>query len=472
MCLIGVGQTAHTRHHAQHVVVGGIHADLGAGGRADRIVGHRQQQSGVINTGQVAGAAGLVLLRGQREAVHVDTRGRHVGVVLVGLHLVEIAALAHREAVVAVQLDQRRHHGIAARHALHAGHGVTRLQGAAVPPVRVVERLLALPGVHHVVVAADERVTLHNPHQLLTGVVEVQLDLVGAGVDGLRARELQHIDQVLVGDLGELAALIRVQVDVVHIQRRRHQVGRIHAVTHNVDVVVLGSIVPAQVLQVVELQIDAHLVVLQGNQGQSQTRVAAEPELQGHIQSILGRAAEQLTRGVGLAASAGVVAVLATLHDQIRQVGHVANHLGVAGLLARLLGQLIPDVQPVTVVLVDALATDLELNVVDQVVADPVQPAELGTRAVAGLELHARQRGLEIHAVDQVAVALDRARHLVAEARIAVERILNGLHREVRVATVNRLEESDLGIASQVHILGAVGYELHKTTTCHFISWF
>jgi hypothetical protein len=290
-CLITISKTTHARHHTQHVVVGRIHADLGARGRADRVVGHRQQERGVINAGQVARARRLVLLRGQREGVDVDTRGRHVGVVLVRLDLVEIAALAHREAVVAVELDERRHDRVAAGHALHAGHGVTRLQGGAVPPVRVVERLLALPGVHHVVVAADERVTLHNPHKLLTGVVEVQLDLVGAGVDGLRTRELEHINQILVGDLGELAALVRVQVDVVHIQRRSHQVGRVHAVTHDVHVGVLGSIVPAEVLEVVELQIDAHLVVLEGDQGQSQTRVAAEPELQRDIQSILGRAA-------------------------------------------------------------------------------------------------------------------------------------------------------------------------------------
>jgi len=50
--------------------------------------------------------------------------------------------------------------------------------------------------------------------------------------------------------------------------------------------------------------------------------------------------------------------------------------------------------------------------------------------------------------VDQVAVALDRACNLVAEARVAVERVLNGLHREVRVATVDRLEECNLGISS------------------------
>jgi len=76
-------------------------------------------------------------------------------------------------------------------------------------------------------------------------------------------------------------------------------------------------------------------------------------------------------------------------------------------------------------VLVDALATDLKLNVLDQVVADPVEPAELRTRAVRGEERHLGERGLEVDAVDQVTVALDRARDLAAEAGRAVEGVLD-----------------------------------------------
>jgi len=35
-------------------------------------------------------------------------------------------------------------------------------------------------------------------------------------------------------------------------------------------------------------------------------------------------------------------------------------------------------VEPVAIVLVDALAANLNLNVLDEIVADPVEPAELG----------------------------------------------------------------------------------------------
>ena len=76
-----------------------------------------------------------MLLRLEREGVDVDANARHVGVVLVGLDLVEIAALTHLEPVVAVELDERRDTRVVARHALNARDGVARLQGRPVPPV-------------------------------------------------------------------------------------------------------------------------------------------------------------------------------------------------------------------------------------------------------------------------------------------------------------------------------------------------
>ena len=381
-------------------------------------------------------------LRGQGEGIHVDTHGRHVGVVLVRLHLVEVAALAHLETIVAVQLDQRGDHRVLARHALQASQGVTRLADRAIPPVGVVERLLALPGVDDVIRARHEGIALHHPDQLLHGVVEVQLDLVGGGRHGLTAGVLQHLNQVLVGHLGELAALVSVQVDVVHVEGGSHQASVGHAVADHVGVAgVLGSKVPAQVAQVVELQVDAHLVVLEGDQGQGQTGVAVEPELQGDVESVLGGALLYLVAGVGHARTAVGIAGLAALYQHVHQLGHVTHHLGVTGLLTRLLGQLVPDVQPVTVVLVDALTADFDLHALHQVVARPVQPAELGTAAVAGLQSHLGQGGLQVHAVDQVTVALDGAGYLLAKVGGTVEGVFNGFHGEVSVATVNYLED-------------------------------
>ena len=400
-----------------------------------------------------------MLLGLEGEGVDVHANSGDVGVVLEGLHQVEVASLTLGEAVVAVELDLGRHDGVLAGKALDTCNGVARLQDGAVPPVGVVEGLLALPGSNDVVVARHEGITLDNPHKLLARVVEVQADLVGTGCHRLTACELELLDQVLVGDLGEAAALIRVEVDVVDIEGRRDQAGLGDTVAD--QVAGCGRLVPAQVLEVVELEVDLDLVVLEGDQGERKARVAAEPELEGDVECVLRGALEHLGGRVGLALGAVVVAVLATLGEQVHQLGNVANHVGVARLLAGLLGELIPDVEPVTVVLVDLLATDLELNVVDQVVTDPVEPAELGTRAIAGLEGDRRQCGLEVDAVDQITVAGDCACHLLAEVRGAVERLLNGLHREVRVATVHHLKKRNLRVARQVDILRAVGNQLH-----------
>ena len=341
-----------------------------------------------------------MLLRLESEGVDVDADRGHIGVVLVRLHLVEVAAFADLEAIVAVELQQGSHDRVAARHTFYASDGVARLQHGSVPPIGEVEGLLTLPRVNNTIVARHERIALDNPHELLARVVEVQLQLVAGAGDGFSTSELQGLNEVFVRDLRELAALISVEVDVVDIERGGLEIGVGHTIADGVDVAQLGGDLPAEIADVVELQIDADLVVLEGDQRESQTRVAAEPELERNVESVVRGAVANLISGVGLATSAVIIARLATLDEQIGQHGHVANHLGVAGLLTRLLGQLIPDVQPDAVVLVNALATNLELNTLDQIVTNPVEPAELGTRAVRAQQSHAGQSGLEVDAVD------------------------------------------------------------------------
>jgi hypothetical protein len=410
-----------------------------------------------------------VELRGEGERVDVHTDGRDVGVVLVRLHLVEIATLADLETIVAVELEESSDDRVLAGHALNASDGVTGLEDSPIPPIGEVERLLALPGVDDGVITRHVRVALDNPDELLNGVVEVELDLVGGGSDGLSTSELEDVDEVLVGDLGELAALIGIEVDVVNIERSSDEALGVDTVTDGVSVGEGGGVVPAEVAEVVELEVDTDLVVLEGDEGESKTRVAAEPELEGDVESVLGGAVADDLRGVGLTADAVSVAADTTLLDDVGELGDVTNHLGVTGLLAGLLGELIPDLEPLAVVLVDALTTDLELDGLDKVVANPVEPSELGTRTVRPRDDNRGESRLEIHAVDQITVTLDGAGHLLGEVGGAVERVLDGLHREVSVTTVDQLEESDLGVTGKVNVLGAIGDELHKTTTCHVL---
>ena len=406
----------------------------------------------------------LLWLEGKR--VHVDADRWDVGVVLVWLNQVEVVAIANLEAVVAVELEKRGNHWVLAGHALDASDRVTRLEHGAVPPVRVVEWLLTLPRVDDVVVARHVRVALDDPDELLAWVVEVELELVGRRGDRLATSELEDIDEVLVRDLGELAALIRVEVDVVDVERGSGETALADTVAHGVGVRGV-RVVEAEVVQGVELEVDADLVVLQGNQGQSQTWVAAEPELQWDVQGVHGGARGDDLGRQWLTTIAVVVARRATLVDEVGELWNVADHLGITSLLAGLLSELVPNVKPVTVVLVDALTTDLNLNVVDEVVTDPVEPTELSTRAVGRLKGNLREGRLEVHAVDEITVALDRAGDLLAEVGSTVEGVLNRLHREVGVAAIHHLEKRDLWVAGQVYVLGTVSYKLHKSATSH-----
>ena len=466
--LVGVRESAHAWHYAENVVVRRIDIDRWGRERANRVVRDREEQRGVVNAWQVARAARLVLLRLEREGIHVDADRRHVRVVLVRLHQVEVVAAADLETVVAVELEQGRDDRVGASHALNTRDGVARLQDWPVPPVREVERLLALPRVDDVRVAARVGVALDNPEKLLARVVEVQLELVAWGRYGLAARELQGLNEVLVADLGELTTLIRVQVDVIHIEGRRDEAAVANTRVDGGRGGRLRWVGPHEIVKGVELEVDADLVVLERDERQRKARVTAEPELQRDVERVLRGAVDNLVPRVRLTASAVIVARLAALYEEVRELGDVAHHLRVAGLLASLLRKLIPDVQPLAIVLVNALAADLEFNPVNKVVTNPVEPAELGARAVRRQQGDWGERGLEVHTVDQVTVALDRARDLLAEVRRAVPRVLNGLHGEVRVATVHHLEKGNLRVTRQIDVLRTIGDELHQTTTCHF----
>jgi len=561
--LITVGQAAHAGHDAEHVVVDGVDADLRRTLLLDRVDGQREVERGLVDTREVARAAGLVLLGLEGEGVHVDAHRRRAGVVLPGLHLVEVATLTLIEAVLAVELHLGDLHGVLAlaldvrgeddlgqqvvgraleevrvlgqassivdlrarRQAgtrcgtearqvrgVHAAERTRRSTGSrreipcgdtrgtrgerrrAVggeraaaedrrddalrrPVVGVVEGLLAqglLDPRRRGGVAVDERVTLDNPHQLLDGVVEVHLDLVRGGRDRLVARELELVNQVLVRLLGEAATLLRVEVDVVDVQRRGHQlelgdgrdtvaeaehrrVGREQA-----KLVARGNISVAAVVVLLELDVDADLVVLEGDQRDGQAGVAAVPELQGDVQRLERGAGTGQARVGGLRrGTRGVQGDTSGILQQ-HQVGGVAYHVVERHLGAEGLGQLRPDLHPVAVLAVNTGAADLDLDLLDQAVADVVQPAEAGVR---DRQVDLGQRNLDVRAVHQISVAANDSRDTAAEVSLAVEGHLNRLHGEVGVTLVQHLPEGNLGVTRDVDVLGTVRDELHKSTS-------
>jgi hypothetical protein len=94
-------EAPHSRLNAQDVVVHREQLLLGSGSCERALDGYRHL--GVINTREVAGAGGLVLLWLQSEGVHVDARVRGAGVVDEGLVLVEVLAELLLEAILAVE---------------------------------------------------------------------------------------------------------------------------------------------------------------------------------------------------------------------------------------------------------------------------------------------------------------------------------------------------------------------------------
>lgn len=392
----------------------------------------------VIDARHVARTGRLVLLRLEGEGVHVDADGRRVLVVLVGLNLVEVQAVAARHAVVAVELQESALDGVLAapldvhlrRRVSTRGHGdVARGCQDVSTPDAVVERLEGVA----VVVA-------HRPHKFLTRVVKVQFTLVRghARANALGSRELELLNDVLVRLLGIALALICVEIDVVDVQASAEIVA-------NSDT--SGAHVGTQVLLGSELECDLDFVVLKSNERECKAGVAVEPELKRNVHDIACNHA-----GIPHCLTGGV-----PLEHRV-----VTDHaVETDGMTARLC-QLVPDVEPLPEVTVNALTTDLDLDRLDELVADMVDPASSSRRggsSVGGCNLG--QLDLEVRLGQKVAIPRHAARDAATEADSSVESLLDSLHGKVRMATVNGLEERNLGVASQVLILRAVGHQLH-----------
>jgi len=317
----------------------------------------------------------------------------------------------------------------------------------------------------------DVLVGLDNPDKLLNGVVKVELDLVGRGTDGLITGELKLLDEVLVGVLGHTPALVGVQKDVVDVEGS----GNEGLVVSGSDLrgeirtrrgVVQGGHSPQALLDGADIKVDLDLVILKSDEGQCQTGVAAEPELKGDIEGGLG---ESVTGSANLARSVSIARTIDVVEGGVGDEGQlsgVADHLEVAALLLGRHGKLVPDVHPITVLAVDTLATDLNFNLRDQLLTGEVKPAgKNATVSVLEGLANLGESNLKIGAVSQITITRDGASYAATKVGLAIKSLLNRLHGEVSVTLVANLPESNLGVTSQVIVLGAIGDKLHKSST-------
>ena len=402
---------------AEDVVVGGEHVHGVGIGRL-----HLDRNLRVVDTREVASTGGLMLLGLQRKRIRVHTGNGVTGVVVERLHLVEVLTLLGLEAILAVKHKLEgvertgRLLGVRNGRAASAGgheRGADDTGRNVAVGVRVGEDVGLEDDIGREVIGSEipkrraRGGVGEAEHELLDGVVVREADLLGlSGGDGVGTSVLHLLDQVLVTLLGKATTLLGVKVDVVGPDLKR------------VGVAVGGEIGR-------EVDIDAHLVVLEGDEGQVETGVAVEEEDEGKVDG----------------------------------AGGGGGHLRVSGLLGLVEVKLGVQTPPLLVVLVDALTTDGQLDVVDGTLSDEVAVID----RVGGDGVGSHRGELDVHVTDEITVTSDGDGHAAGVSGSTVDGLLDVLHREVGVALVFRLEEGHLGVTSKVDILGTVSYELHET---------
>jgi hypothetical protein len=305
-------------------------------------------------------------------------------------------------------------------------------------------------------------IRLDNPDELLAGVVEVDLDLVGRRSDRLITSVLELLNEVLMGVRGHLSALVSIQEDEINIDRggnKRLLVGSGDRLSSRGGSQRLNS--PQALTNRSEVNVDLNLVVLESNKGKSKTGVSAEPKEEGNVESGL-RQGIAGSANLTNATSGGTrtVDVSKAGISDVSQLSGVANHLVVSSLLLGRQGELIPDVHPVTILAVNSLAADLNLNLRDELLTGEIQPTSINTGIARNLQalVNLRESNLDIGAVSKISVSGDGATDTATEVSLAVESLLNRLHGEVGVASIRHLPVSDFRTSGKEYVLGSVGY--------------
>jgi hypothetical protein len=113
-------------------------------------------------------------------------------------------------------------------------------------------------------------------------------------------------------------------------------------------------------------------VVLKGNEGKGESGVTAEPELERNVKGGLGKSVAGSTYLAGGIRLTGSVNVIEGGISDVCKLCGVTNHLVVTTLLVSGEGKLVPDVHPVTVLTVNALTTNLDLNLRDKLLSGEI----------------------------------------------------------------------------------------------------
>ena len=392
---------------AEDVVVAGEHAKSGLRG----VFTSLDSDLSIVNTGEVTGTSWLVLLWLKRKRIRVHTWRWGARVVDEWLHLVEVLAGLLLEAILAIEDQLEGIDGTVNVFAVGVSGGENRehwgtREGAGDEAVGFSGesgnvggdswgRVGGVPGVGTVIQAEDE---------FLDWVVvgETLLDFRTGG-DGVGTGVLDLLDEVFVTLLRKSASFLRVEIHVVGPD--------------------LESLVGDGTESGRQIEIQSDFVVLEGDQRQRQSGVAVEKEDEWQED-------------------------LVTTTDR-------GGHLTVVALLGFVQVELGVQTPPLLVVLVDALATDGQFNILDHALREP---RVIGDGASGRL-------GFNVHVGNQITVTGDGNGHATVRVWGTVDGLFDVFHREVGVTLVHRLEESDFWVTREIDILGTVGDELHEATS-------
>ena len=203
-------------------------------------------------------------------------------------------------------------------------------------------------------------------------------------------------------------------------------------------------------------------MVLKSDEGKGKTWVAAKPEHEWNVESGFW---ERVAWGADLFWCGRFARTIDGSERWISDEGKlssVTNHLVVPALLFAGKSKLAPDLHPVTVLSVDALTTDFNFDLSDELVTWAVKPSGVNI-FVSGRHslVDFWESYLEVSSVGKITVSGDSAGYTATEIGLTVESLFDGFHREVSVSSVGNLPEGNLRIASKVDVLSAVSYELH-----------
>ena len=365
----------------------------------------------VVNTGEVTGTGWLVLLGLKRKRIRVHAWRWGARVVDEWLHLVEVLAGLLLEAILAIEDQLEGIDGTVNVFAVGVSGGENRehwgtREGAGDEAVGFSGesgnvggdswgRVGGVPGVGAVIQAEDE---------FLDWVVvgETLLDFRTGG-DGVGTGVLDLLDEVFVTLLRKSASFLRVEIHVVGPD--------------------LESLVGDGTESGRQIEIQSDFVVLEGDQRQRQSGVAVEEKDEWQED-------------------------LVTTTDR-------GGHLTVVALLGFVQVELGVQTPPLLVVLVDALATDGQFNILDHALREP---RVIGDGASGRL-------GFNVHVGNQITVAGDGNGHATVRVWGTVDGLFDVFHREVGVTLVHRLEESNFWVTREIDILGTIGDELHEATS-------